>query len=1090
MKRGAKSYVITVLLLLAVMTPNAAQAVEPVIDLWVSKLQVDDDPDSPSYGLWKVWTRKVGSGSVPPGCWMTVLTDSLGYWVELGSFLVTDLPEEYHSGTADTLAGTGVRVIIDNTYVVDEMSETNNMLNYLLRQAADNPCDPYPCTMTIDDPSMELECRKKHSLTTGWWPYAFLILPPYEVDEATLLGEMSTKLEIGEFHGAENEYAAGLTASLAIETSCGLPLVAQGKVGREIKLAVEVALGRGVEQTSAETFSAITSASMGPTTGDHTVVLCQTKYDICEYEVVAGDSVGATIWVAIAKEDDEYDNPELAGVKLSDYENLKDPDAVGLNAHHTIGNSDSYDDVILHDYDHIDADWFYDPQFLSVKGQLVGTADADWSQTIKKYGSAALMLYVECNMYAQGEIGGASVKASFGSSRRWSHKIWEGRYTTFHWHIGPVDSMQFSYKVTGFAENVVFSHGDREHDALLLMCYAVKEQSTGRIWERWEHFVEYYWDWFARCNKWYNKNPGSLLKDHRDVVIDPDYCDFHRYIDQMQKIISNYKAWGEQLTEEEAPGLDDFVFRTEEINDLLEYIRRLSNPDDKATSPLLQVLIEDANEKAEEVFNLDPSWVDPEIPERGKYVAIEYSTILGSIPEGAPNINLQWGCNGWQDQQSMPMAYIDSTGVWRAAISIPDTATIIDYLFQSGGIFDNNGGVGWHIPTTDTLRTHDNGNVELSLASYGTLGFTDEAHTTGRGFRFSGNNYLHIGSLWVSGGGWGELDPWVANRDYDAEPDPEWGYKEGTPKGIWFCPQSEVLQTQLTHTAYTNAGSANPREILVLQGGASRIEPDDDFVIVSYHIQNEGPSFDSLSIGLFADFDLGTPVTWDSGGTDSTRQLAYMYRNGATPHVGVCLLDSLIENTPVITLIPIDSYPDYIPDAEKYNYLTGQPGYVTLESGNASNWGVLVSTGPLEFPAGASYSYSFAIVAGENLDSLQVNAYRARQWFLHRDVQTGIDWDAAGRISRPTLFQNFPNPFNPSTRISFLLPHRTHVKLQVFDVSGRAIRTLQDGHMDAGKWDIPWDGENDNARRVSSGIYFYRLVTEFGEKSRKMVLLR
>jgi hypothetical protein len=92
---------------------------------------------------------------------------------------------------------------------------------------------------------------------------------------------------------------------------------------------------------------------------------------------------------------------------------------------------------------------------------------------------------------------------------------------------------------------------------------------------------------------------------------------------------------------------------------------------------------------------------------------------------------------------------------------------------------------------------------------------------------------------------------------------------------------------------------------------------------------------------------------------------------------------------------------------------------------------------------------------------------------------------------RTALHQNVPNPFNPTTKISFDLARDGHVKLQVFDVSGRLVRTLANAKMSAGRGlSVTWNGLNDGGGRVASGVYFYQLVTDDFTATRKMVVLK
>lgn len=89
-----------------------------------------------------------------------------------------------------------------------------------------------------------------------------------------------------------------------------------------------------------------------------------------------------------------------------------------------------------------------------------------------------------------------------------------------------------------------------------------------------------------------------------------------------------------------------------------------------------------------------------------------------------------------------------------------------------------------------------------------------------------------------------------------------------------------------------------------------------------------------------------------------------------------------------------------------------------------------------------------------------------------------------------TLYQNIPNPFNPVTTIRFNLPRASGVTLIVYNVKGGRVRVLANGEMQAGRREIIWDGRDERGNTVSSGIYFYRLVTPEYSMARKMILLR
>jgi len=89
------------------------------------------------------------------------------------------------------------------------------------------------------------------------------------------------------------------------------------------------------------------------------------------------------------------------------------------------------------------------------------------------------------------------------------------------------------------------------------------------------------------------------------------------------------------------------------------------------------------------------------------------------------------------------------------------------------------------------------------------------------------------------------------------------------------------------------------------------------------------------------------------------------------------------------------------------------------------------------------------------------------------------------------LEQNRPNPFNPSTVISFYLPEECAVRLEVFETSGRLVARLVAGErLPAGPHHMEWNGRDSGGAAMSSGVYFYRLTAGRETLSRKMVLLR
>ena len=89
------------------------------------------------------------------------------------------------------------------------------------------------------------------------------------------------------------------------------------------------------------------------------------------------------------------------------------------------------------------------------------------------------------------------------------------------------------------------------------------------------------------------------------------------------------------------------------------------------------------------------------------------------------------------------------------------------------------------------------------------------------------------------------------------------------------------------------------------------------------------------------------------------------------------------------------------------------------------------------------------------------------------DVVTAVSTEQRPALSR--LLRNYPNPFNPVTTIQFVVNRDSQVSLRVFDVQGRAVRTLLNSYLAAGSRVVGWDGKDDGGRSMASGTYFLRL---------------
>jgi len=93
-------------------------------------------------------------------------------------------------------------------------------------------------------------------------------------------------------------------------------------------------------------------------------------------------------------------------------------------------------------------------------------------------------------------------------------------------------------------------------------------------------------------------------------------------------------------------------------------------------------------------------------------------------------------------------------------------------------------------------------------------------------------------------------------------------------------------------------------------------------------------------------------------------------------------------------------------------------------------------------------------------------------------------------IDNVVLHGNYPNPFNPETKISFSLPQDQEIELTVYNLKGQKVRTLYTGITSSGEQSVVWKGKDDDGKSVGSGLYFYKLKTNDQVFSKKMLLLK
>ena len=121
------------------------------------------------------------------------------------------------------------------------------------------------------------------------------------------------------------------------------------------------------------------------------------------------------------------------------------------------------------------------------------------------------------------------------------------------------------------------------------------------------------------------------------------------------------------------------------------------------------------------------------------------------------------------------------------------------------------------------------------------------------------------------------------------------------------------------------------------------------------------------------------------------------------------------------------------------------------------------------------------------------NLYTLRDWMIRMTLQEGVGIESeyiVGLPSRITMINNYPNPFNSSTIISFAMPNPGEVTIEIYNSLGQKVKSLTKAYYDAGYHSVIWDGKSDSGSDIASGIYYCRLISGSQRVSQNMMLLK
>ena len=125
--------------------------------------------------------------------------------------------------------------------------------------------------------------------------------------------------------------------------------------------------------------------------------------------------------------------------------------------------------------------------------------------------------------------------------------------------------------------------------------------------------------------------------------------------------------------------------------------------------------------------------------------------------------------------------------------------------------------------------------------------------------------------------------------------------------------------------------------------------------------------------------------------------------------------------------------------------------------------------------------------------NMDINSSEEIWNFFTNFIDNSLGITNKNEIQKPNIFllqQNYPNPFNPVTTLIYSLTEENMVKITVYDMLGRKVRTLVNAAREAGRWSVMWDATNDQGGPVSDGVYLYQIRTDKFSETKKMIFIK
>ncbi len=416
-------------------------------------------------------------------------------------------------------------------------------------------------------------------------------------------------------------------------------------------------------------------------------------------------------------------------------------------------------------------------------------------------------------------------------------------------------------------------------------------------------------------------------------------------------------------------------------------------------------------------------------------------------------------------------------------------------------------------PTLD-WKMHDVGHVRQLVNNVGALWYTITSYPGQRNCEYphnSGEEHIGEAGIWVGAitpnndtlvsvsSGW-NVPSWPIFEFFPTDQpwDTIWVVNQGQTVNIPYWPNYEGTSHQDFVCRYsddnvTNIAGHTPMPLDVIQ--TSHIWNYVPVILYNFYVISTQMDLQDVYIAYWLDGNVGYCIDCRSNYAYTRDDLSLYYPD---QHLGVAVdsaggPDGTAFSPIGVKLYPPDNHPansldwsfNWFPggnvpstDAERYRDMaagTIMPNQQSTTNGSQ----FIVSFGPFNLSVGDTLHFRVGELFGDGVQGVMTNAH------ILDSLLVGVEPVSDNLPYHYALFQNCPNPFNPTTTIKYSIAKAGRVKIRIYDILGREVETVVNKQMPVGEYEVRFD-----AAHLSSGLYFYKISSGEFTKTKKMLLLK